>query len=498
MEFNVPRIEIVPDLGSTPARVNRRTGTVYISKRVFSPLSKRERNFVLAHEEGHYRLNTSVETKADEYAMKKYAGTEPFSLKNTLKILRNTLDVENNPGHRRRLRALEKAVLRYDAEVYGNKKAQALLDKIESENFNGNMAQENISEIIRNLQVDYLKQLGITDVNALTEEQKTGLLYSFMKTPQMQYVLKKKTDNVVTNYCGYDDDPEFMEGYNACKEWCYYSKKKAKRKEKKAARKAKRKEKRAQGKGFFQKVGKVAKKVAKVAGKVTKIATKVAAPVVGAAATAFGMPGVGNIVNKIAEKVNPFELVNGLKKKKNNGINDDKMAKKQAKAEKKAAKKAAKAEKKAAKQERKQAKKEAKAANGGGLIKRIANQAKEFVADKAENLKEAVMSIAMPQQETISPEEVENGQANPEAISKTPVVKTPTPKTITPAAASSGAPAANTQNETPAAASNEAPSANQNGKTDEKTPVYKKWWFWAGIIAVLGVGGFLIFKNKKS
>ena len=545
MVFNVPRIEIVPDLGSTPARVNRRTGTVYISKRVFEPLSERERNFVLAHEEGHYRLNTCDETKADEYAFKKYAGTEPFSLKNTLKILRDTLDTENNPGHRRRLIQLQKAVLKYDAKVYGNKKAQALLDRMETENFDGKMAQENISEIIRNLQVDYLKQLGINDVNALTQEQKTGLLYSFMKTPQMQYVLKKKTDNAVTEYCGYADDPDFLEAYEAySNEFCNFGKRKERKKakaEKKAAKKAakakkklqkkiakakkkgntakieklqqklnkkldkieKKKEKKIENadKTFFQKVGNVAKNVAKVSAKVTKIATKVAAPIVSAAATAFGMPGVGNVVAKIAEKANPFELIGNLKNKNTTAVvsaDDDGVTvigtqnlENMSKKDKKAAKKAAKAEKKAAKKEAKQAKKEAKrqakAEKGGGIIKRATTSAKNFVINQAENIKEAVSDL-MTNQNPITPEEVEAGKANPELMS----------------AGSTGA-GANTGNVTGAGsgagngASNAgaAPMNSNPQDTEDKTPIYKQWWFWLIIAAVVGGGIYFVTRKKN-
>jgi hypothetical protein len=61
------------DLGSTPAAVNLRTGVLYINPRVFNPLSKAHKVFVLAHELGHWALKTKDEFAADKYAFAIYS-----------------------------------------------------------------------------------------------------------------------------------------------------------------------------------------------------------------------------------------------------------------------------------------------------------------------------------------------------------------------------------------------------------------------------------------
>mgnify|MGYP000060603389 CR=1 FL=1 len=61
------------DLGSTPAAVNIRTGVLYINPRVFNSLSKAHKVFVLAHELGHWELQTKDEFAADKYAFAIYS-----------------------------------------------------------------------------------------------------------------------------------------------------------------------------------------------------------------------------------------------------------------------------------------------------------------------------------------------------------------------------------------------------------------------------------------
>ena len=52
-------------IGSTPAKVNRETGEVFLNKTVWPTLSKPYQAFILKHEEGHYVLKTTNELEAD-------------------------------------------------------------------------------------------------------------------------------------------------------------------------------------------------------------------------------------------------------------------------------------------------------------------------------------------------------------------------------------------------------------------------------------------------
>lgn len=62
------KIKLVNIIKGTPARVNRDTGTVYISSWHFKQMNPVQRRFVLYHELAHYLFKTKNEQMADEYA----------------------------------------------------------------------------------------------------------------------------------------------------------------------------------------------------------------------------------------------------------------------------------------------------------------------------------------------------------------------------------------------------------------------------------------------
>ena len=84
------------DLGTTPARVNRKTGELQINLPVWERLTPDEKRFVELHEEGHLVLQTRNELAADRYAFKKYA-EEGRSLKAGVKSLTKML--QDKPTH---------------------------------------------------------------------------------------------------------------------------------------------------------------------------------------------------------------------------------------------------------------------------------------------------------------------------------------------------------------------------------------------------------------
>tara|TARA_R110001606_G_scaffold18895_1_gene70210 strand:- start:241 stop:624 length:384 start_codon:yes stop_codon:yes gene_type:complete len=86
----VTAIEYVTDLGTTPASVNRRTGTIYINLRIWKRLPPSHRFFVLLHEMGHIVLKTKDEKAVDDWAFKEYAA-RGYSLKESVKALTRLL-----------------------------------------------------------------------------------------------------------------------------------------------------------------------------------------------------------------------------------------------------------------------------------------------------------------------------------------------------------------------------------------------------------------------
>jgi hypothetical protein len=105
------------------ARVYRDLGAVEINLSRWKKLPKPHRDYILAHEEGHYVLDPSDEFAADEYAFKKMAGTHPGSLRDTAHALIDVLP-GSTPEQRQRIEAAVLRALKYDAVNNGNGTAQ--------------------------------------------------------------------------------------------------------------------------------------------------------------------------------------------------------------------------------------------------------------------------------------------------------------------------------------------------------------------------------------
>ncbi len=63
------------------AKVNRKTGTLYLSSDIWDRLPNAEKNFVIYHEEGHLKLETADEFAANKYAIGKYLSAGQFTSK---------------------------------------------------------------------------------------------------------------------------------------------------------------------------------------------------------------------------------------------------------------------------------------------------------------------------------------------------------------------------------------------------------------------------------
>jgi hypothetical protein len=110
------------------ACVNRDTGTILVNEPLFRQYTSFEQQFILLHEEGHYRLNTQSELDADAYAFDRLVGTQPHSLLQLCEALEHTLPFSSQE-HYERVRVQLIRALTWDAR-HGNRKAEKALNQL--------------------------------------------------------------------------------------------------------------------------------------------------------------------------------------------------------------------------------------------------------------------------------------------------------------------------------------------------------------------------------
>ena len=113
-------IEVPTLKGNTPARVNRKTGTIFLNMSIFKDLPDIYKKFILYHEECHFIFQTQDEEMCDEYAMHKLlrAGEKP---KKIVDVLIKTLS-DNNLHYARKINLTNNMRI-YDYLYNGNKNA---------------------------------------------------------------------------------------------------------------------------------------------------------------------------------------------------------------------------------------------------------------------------------------------------------------------------------------------------------------------------------------
>ncbi len=112
METRISKITEVDNLGTTPARVNRVTGELFINRKIWPKLNKAKRMFILLHEAGHADLQTRSEMEADEYAFNNYVGMG-YPLSESVYALTRVLPFDR-PGHETRAVAQLNRALQFD------------------------------------------------------------------------------------------------------------------------------------------------------------------------------------------------------------------------------------------------------------------------------------------------------------------------------------------------------------------------------------------------
>ncbi|WP_316828078.1 hypothetical protein [Pedobacter miscanthi] len=116
----ITKIIMVDDLGDTPAKVNRRTGEMYGSRKHLTRLPKEQVLFIFLHEKAHVELQTTSEYEADAKAFQEYADLG-YSLKASVKALTQVLNDKNLEHNYRMYLQLQRAK-KYDATHNGNVK----------------------------------------------------------------------------------------------------------------------------------------------------------------------------------------------------------------------------------------------------------------------------------------------------------------------------------------------------------------------------------------
>ena len=136
-------------IGSTPAIVRRDTGEIFLNSKVWFTLPEAYRRFILAHEIGHYTLQTTNELEADHYAFNQIAGTRPESLKNTVRTLYGVLPF-NTELQALRLQNMYRLALTYDQYKKPTAARQIEIRRIETDILNNYSQNQQLQQYIMN------------------------------------------------------------------------------------------------------------------------------------------------------------------------------------------------------------------------------------------------------------------------------------------------------------------------------------------------------------
>lgn len=82
------------------AKVNRKTGVLYLDSKIWDSLPANEKEFVLWHENGHLQLDTADEFKANAYAVKNFVNAGSFKnddLGKKIMVMRSILKKADEP-----------------------------------------------------------------------------------------------------------------------------------------------------------------------------------------------------------------------------------------------------------------------------------------------------------------------------------------------------------------------------------------------------------------
>ena len=162
------------------AQVFRKSGIIEVNPKLWATLDDFQKKFILAHEKGHFDLQTSNELRADVFALNSLK-SENRHFKQSIVTLQNLLNI-NNPKHAERIEKLLGIIELQDYFFYGNQKTKPMSEQ----------------EQIDNLMAVYISSLGISNIEQLTEEEKAKFLLNFYQLPAVAELIKIQIANELT------------------------------------------------------------------------------------------------------------------------------------------------------------------------------------------------------------------------------------------------------------------------------------------------------------
>ncbi len=150
------------ELGACPAAINMYDGVIEINTSVWDKFTDFEKQFIIEHERGHYKLQTDSEQVADAYALRKVYGTHPGSLKKTIKALYKVGIINAH-----RLKHLYIEALQIDATENNNPKAIEELKHLGIKNMKMKKSLQGSSFVTKGKNYVTDMEMNITEENSL-------------------------------------------------------------------------------------------------------------------------------------------------------------------------------------------------------------------------------------------------------------------------------------------------------------------------------------------
>lgn len=160
------------ELGTCPAAVVMDDGTIQVNADVWDRYTPYQQRFILAHEQGHYELQTSSEEQADLYALRHLHGSEPRSLRQSIE----TLVKMGNAIPTQRVEALYRQALAIDAALNNNNLAKQELKILNNKN-NNNMRPSKYNLYHRADGGQTTEDVQATEVNEAQNNQSSRLIH---------------------------------------------------------------------------------------------------------------------------------------------------------------------------------------------------------------------------------------------------------------------------------------------------------------------------------
>ncbi len=279
-------MQIKEDPSVRIAKINRLTGDIYINP----DIPQEYRPFILAHELGHYYLQTHNEFDADKYALDKILGKFKGSLRGSAKAL--LLLNPENPEHRERIRKGLLQIALTDYLVFHNPKALKIMETVNIK------LKPKHEQALKMLLVSFLRKKGYQKISNLPKEKREEILKEFLADPLTGHAITKILPAYDEHFSPGDEeyfdlfDADDLEIYD---EFLGLSKRereerRKRREERRKAREERRKLRmeRKRAKIDAIKAGRIkpGEKLSQIANAVTKIA----APVAAAVGPALGLP----------------------------------------------------------------------------------------------------------------------------------------------------------------------------------------------------------------